>query len=245
MTLTPEQIRQLKVEAIQLAEAKRERQERRKIWDFYPDEGPLRRALYAKHIAFFAAGAKYRERCMMAGNRVGKTEGAGGYECVIHLTGLYPQWWEGKRFDQPINCLVAGDTATTVRDIMQRKLLGPNHKLGTGLIPHDCLGDTMPKSGVPEAFDIVKVKHESGMWSELQFRSYDQGRKAFQGTERQVIWLDEEPPRDIYDECLLRTMTTQGIVLCTFTPLLGLSDVSLAFLPHLAPAPSPGSYKGD
>jgi phage terminase large subunit-like protein len=67
-------------------------------------------------------------------------------------------------------------------------------------------------------------------------KSYDQGRVAFQGTEREVVYLDEEPPKDVYDECLLRTMTTNGIVLCTFTPLLGLSDVALSFLPELAPA---------
>ena len=51
-----------------------------------------------------------------------------------------------------------------------------------------------------------------------------------------MIWLDEEPPADVYDECLLRLMTTNGLMLCTFTPLLGLSDVAMRFLPELAPA---------
>jgi len=50
-----------------------------------------------------------------------------------------------------------------------------------------------------------------------------------------VIWLDEEPPMDVYSECLLRLMTANGLMLCTFTPLLGLSDVALMFLPGLAP----------
>ena len=51
-----------------------------------------------------------------------------------------------------------------------------------------------------------------------------------------MIWLDEEPPSDVYDECLLRLMTTNGLMLATFTPLLGLSDVAMRFLPELAPA---------
>ena len=34
---------------------------------------------------------------------------------------------------------------------------------------------------------------------------------------------------------LLRTMTTRGMVLATFTPLNGLTDVALAFMPDLAP----------
>jgi phage terminase large subunit-like protein len=238
MKLTPPQ-RQATIERIELLEARQTRQDRRRLFAFYPESGPLRRSLYAKHMAFFAAGAKYRERCMMAGNRTGKTEGAGGYEVTLHLTGLYPAWWEGKRFAHPVRALVAGDTATTVRDIVQRKLCGPPEKPGTGLIPFANFGTTTTKAGVPGAYDIVKVKHEpTGQWSELQFRSYDQGRIAFQGTEREVVWCDEEPPKDVYDECLLRTMTTGGIVICTFTPLNGLSDVALAFLPHLAPVPA-------
>ncbi len=38
----------------------------------------------------------------MAANRVGKTEGAGGYEMTCHLTGRYPHWWEGRRFSGPV-----------------------------------------------------------------------------------------------------------------------------------------------
>jgi phage terminase large subunit-like protein len=112
--------------------------------------------------------------------------------------------------------------------------MGPAEAIGTGMIPFDSIGSTTGQQGVPGAFDIAKVRHEpTGGWSTLQFRSYDQGRKAFQGTERDVVWLDEEPPRDVYDECLLRTMTTGGIVLATFTPLNGLSEVAMMFLPEL------------
>lgn len=232
-SLTPEQ-REALIEQIKLTEALVERNKRRKLWTYYPDEGPLRRELYPKHLEFFAAGVKHRERAAMAGNRVGKTEGLGAYEVTLHLTGLYPDWWVGRRFDYPVNCIAAGDTRTTTRDIQQAKLLGPAEAIGTGMVPYDYIGTTTGQQGVPGAFDIVKVKHEiTGGWSTLQFRSYDQGRKAFQGTERDVVWLDEEPPRDVYDECLLRTMTTGGIVLSTFTPLNGLSEVAMMFLPEL------------
>jgi phage terminase large subunit-like protein len=50
------------------------------------------------------------------------------------------------------------------------------------------------------------------------------------------VWFDEEPPQDIYTEGLMRTMTTQGVVIATFTPLSGLTDVALSFMPELAPA---------
>ena len=80
-------------EALAAAVAERHRRTReRKIGTYYPDTGPLRRELYPKHLKFFEAGSRYRERMMMAANRVGKTEGVGGYELVLHLTGEYPSW---------------------------------------------------------------------------------------------------------------------------------------------------------
>src|SRR3990172_666621 len=72
--------------------------------------------------------------------------------------------------------------------------------------------------------------------SVIQLKSYEQGRKTFQGTQMDLIWLDEEPSMDIYSECQIRTMGTRayrppGQIICTFTPLLGMSEVCLHFLP--------------
>lgn len=225
------QISALKLELLSLLQERQRRTERRKLFTFYPDAGPLRRELYAKHLEFFAAGNDYRERCMLAANRVGKTEGVGGYELALHLTGRYPDWWVGRRFDRPVKAWAAGDTAKTVRDILQRKLLGPPGEHGTGLIPGDDLASTAPWAGVPEAIESIRVKSQFGGQSQLQLKSYDQKREAFQGTEQDIILLDEEPPLAIYTECLLRTMTTQGMVLATFTPLEGLSETVMHFLP--------------
>lgn len=227
-----------KLELLALLEEQERRRAGRKLLTYYPDEGPLRRDLYPKHLEFFAAGAKYRERLMLAGNRVGKTEGVGGYETTLHLTGQYPAWWQGKRFDRPTRVWASGKTNETTRDIVQAKLCGPvtwrdgkKSVSGTGLIPAEAVGATAWKSGVQDLIDVMHVKHVSGGWSMLGLKSYQQGRGSFEGTEQDVIWLDEEPPLDVYAECLVRTMTTKGVVLLTFTPLEGLSDVVLSFLP--------------
>ena len=161
------------------------------------------------------------------------TYGVGGYELALHLTGRYPPWWKGKRFDsRPIRSWASGTTGQTTRDIVQRKLLGPVNNLGTGLIPGECIIDTRKKAGnVPDAIETVYVQHASGGVSTLGLKSYEQGRKAFEGDEQDVIMLDEEAPIDIYTECLTRTMTTQGIVMLLFTPLQGLSDTVLLFMP--------------
>lgn len=197
---------------------------------FYPDAGPLRRELYRKHLEFFGAGAKFNERAFLGGNRSGKTT-AGAYETTLHLTGLYPDWWTGKRFKSRVRMFAAGDTSKTVRDIMQVALLGEHGRHGTGMIPARLLSSTTPKAGVPDAIESVYVKHVSGGDSWLQFKSYDQRRESFQGTAQHAIWLDEECPMDIYTESLLRTMTTNGILYLTFTPLRGLTDVVRSFFP--------------
>lgn len=220
-----------KQELLALLEEKERRDSRRRLFTYYPDEGPLRRELYKKHLEFFRAGNEHRERLMLAANRVGKTEGVGGYETALHLTGLYPDWWEGRRFDRPIRAWAAGDTSKTVRDIIQYKLLGAHGGHGTGLIPGDHLIRTTAKAGIPDAVEDIHVEHVSGGTSYLTLKSYDQRRESFQGTEQDIIWLDEEPPLDIYSECLMRTMTTNGLVILTFTPLSGLSEVVLSFLP--------------
>lgn len=212
---------------------------RRKLWTYYPETGPLRRELYPKHLEFFAAGKIHRERAAMAANRVGKTEGIGAYETALHLTGLYHTedfaWWPGRKWDRPINALCGGDTGTTTRDIIVAKLLGPASARGTGMIPGDMIKRIKPAAGIPDGVDYAEIENVNGGLSIVQFRSYDQGRVAWQGTERDWGWCDEEPPEPIYTELLLRTMTTQGSVIATFTPLNGLTDVALSFMPELAP----------
>jgi phage terminase large subunit-like protein len=219
-----------------LAEIER-RNTRRQFFTFYPDTGPLRRELYAKHIEFFAAGARYRERAFRAANRSGKSI-AGSFEMTCHLTGLYPGWWAGRRFPGPVLAWAAGKTNETTRDIVQKKLLGEiaadgERKVvtGTGMIPGDNIGGVTWKRGLADFVDTVKVRHVSGGWSVLGYKSCEQGRGSFEGTERQIIWYDEEPPADVYGEGLIRTATTQGLVMLTFTPLLGRTEVVKSFLP--------------
>lgn len=224
--------REQKLEKLMLHEELKRRKAQRKLWSYYPDTGPLRRELYVKHMAFFEAGAQYRERGFIAANRVGKTEGVGGYEEALHLTGLYPEWWKGRRFNRPVSAWAAGSTGKTTRDILQRKLLGKIDEIGTGLIPGKCIvGTPKRKVGIPDAIETVLVNHKLGGTSILQFKSYEEKRKGFEGTEQDVILLDEEPDEGIYAECLVRTMTTDGLVMLTMTPLNGLSAVVLKFLP--------------
>ena len=215
------------------------------FYEIFPDTGPLRRELYVKHMAFFRAGAKHHERLALCANQIGKTWMA-AFEVTAHLTGEYPHWWEGFRFTHPITAWAAGDTMQTTRDIIQTVLLGPIEGVPTqdwsGMIPRRFIHHTTRKGGgVPYCIDQMWVQHVSGGLSTLGIKSFDQGRRAFQGTKREMIWLDEEPPpqpvdavsgdaNDIYTECLLRTVNSGGIMMTTFTPLSGLTRFIVDYL---------------
>jgi len=170
--------RQQKIELLNLLNERERRYRRTRIHRMYPEAGPLRRELYIPHCQFFEAGAKYRERAIISANRVGKTEGVGGYELTLHLTGDYPGWWAGKRFTKPIKAWAAGDTSQTVRDIIQTKLLGPPGEYGIGLIPGDLIVNTKNKAGsVPDTVESIAVKHVSGGTSHLGLKCHPAGER--------------------------------------------------------------------
>lgn len=168
---------------------------------------------------------------LRAGNQNGKTFAA-SCEVTYHLTGVYPDWWKGKRFDHPVTVWASSETGESTRDNPQRALIGPVSEWGTGAIPRAALGDYGRATGVADLYDYVKVRHSSGGWSTLRFKYYAQGRQKWQGPPVHVVWFDEEPPEDIYDEGLARTIATKGIAMLTFTPLLGMSEIVVRFLLH-------------
>lgn len=220
--------------AVLIARELHRRTESQNLDQFFPDEGPLRRELYEKHLRMFTAGAEHNERCALGGNRVGKTTSIGGYETSLHLTGLYPQWWDGWRPTKPIQCWAAGTKAVKVRDINQKILVGlidPNRQLTGGLIPQAKIKRYTRKShGVADAIDQIVVKHVAGYDNVLTFKSYEEGRTSFEGEGIDWIWLDEEPTREIYDECKMRLMTTRGRILATMTPVEGMTECVLGML---------------
>jgi phage terminase large subunit-like protein len=228
------------------------------------NDAPTCRRLYDKALRYMKAGATFPERLFLAANRIGKSETA-GYEVTAHLTGRYPRWWEGRKFEGPTDWRAAGDTMLTTRDIQQTILLGPHEGVPEskwlGMIPAHLIADVTRKSGgVSNCVDTIFVQHAEKVHgapalSRLSFLSYDMGRRVFQGFQCHGMWLDEEPPEpqekaetqaqgssDIYTECLLRLMTLDGILLATFTPLRGMTP----FLVHyFSTAMMPGTEEDE
>ena len=187
------------------------------------------RKQYSKQIDMFAAGKHFTERAVLGANRVGKTHLA-AYECALHATGQYPDWWPGYKFTRPVTIWACGTTRDQSRDVQQDKLLGPPHAIGTGLIPKNTIASMRRRQGVQDAFDSFQVQHVSGGLSTIQFKSYQERREGFQGRRIDFVWLDEEPSLSIFGECLLRTTATSkfekpGRLLLTVTPIDGWSEV--------------------
>ena len=184
---------------------------------------------YPKQREFHAL--RVRERLFVAGNQLGKTL-AGAAETSMHLTGEYPDWWDGRRFDKPVIVIAGSESSELTRDGVQRLLVGPpdrEDEWGTGFIPYGAIRDRTRKMGVANALDTVTVAHSSGGFSTLYLKSYDQGRSKWQANTVDFVWFDEEPPEDVYFEGITRTNATKGSVMVTFTPLKGMSSVVARF----------------
>lgn len=220
-------------ELLETLEAIELRQKFRKL-DFYKP--------YPKQKQFHDLGATKRERCLMAGNQLGKTYSAAA-ETAFHLTGEYPEDWKGKRFEKPVVFWIGGESSTLVRDAPQRLLCGPpgvDAEFGSGLIPReDFAGRPSLARGVTDAFDTIQVTHKTngivdGV-STATFKSYEQGRAKWQAGTADGIWGDEEPPADVYGEMLARITATKGIIYLTYTPLKGRTEVVMRYMDEPSP----------
>jgi phage terminase large subunit-like protein len=198
---------------------------------------------YLKQKDFHNLGAIKRERLLMAANQVGKTY-CGAAEAAFHLTGLYPAWWEGRKFNRPTKGWICGESSLLVRDGPQRLLCGTpgvGDDFGTGLIPKSCFADRPSMArGVTDSYDTIQVTHHTdgvadGI-STATFKSYEQGRQKFQSATLDWAWPDEEPPEDVYDELLTRLIAVEdSILFMTFTPLKGRSKVVVRYQDSYSP----------
>jgi len=180
-------------------------------------------------------GAIAAQKLLMAGNRIGKSY-CGAMELAFHLTGIYPKWWQGRKWDRPIRAWAGGASNETTRDICQKELLGqPDDATakGTGAIPLHCISEATRKAGVPNAHNSVMIKHVSGGFSRLAFKAYEMGKKMWMGESLDIVWLDEEPPLEIYTQAITRTADRNGMVYMTFTPENGMTQTVAQFINDL------------
>ncbi|MFH1290712.1 MAG: phage terminase large subunit [Nanoarchaeota archaeon] len=144
-------------------------------------------------------------RVLFWGNRVGKTEGC-AQEVVRYVLG------EKVGVYIPIEVWCACPSYDSQKETTQKKL-----------------EKYIPKKEIKH---ITYIK--AGTWGEIElnngskinFKSYEQGREKFQGAGKKLIWFDEEPPKDIWEECVVRQEAGQQLdIIMSMTPIKGMTWV--------------------
>lgn len=187
---------------------------------------------------FYRAGKDNKQRMLMAANRVGKTASQ-AVEVAYHLTGLYPDWWQGIKFTGKTNVWCLGVSGEQLRDVIVKELLGVytgDGKFdGSGLIPQKYVYQVTPAMGTPRLPRDVAIQNVNGGLSLVSFKSYTQGQHVLMGSSQDYIWIDEEPTDTaIYPQCLTRTATGNGgkggYLVGTLTPENGMTELVSQFM---------------
>ena len=208
---------------------------------------------------FIGATKDYSEVCLCAANQVGKTLTGSGID-ACHATGIYPDRWQGHKFDHPPLIWILGYSGEKTRDLLQTRIFGLfiENEFQGGLVPKSKILDHQSMSGTAGAMRTIRVRHLSGGISTVQFWSYSQGQHALMGDCVDWTHVDEEPKdQAIYPQLITRQANGDqgrgGRGILTFTPENGRTQLVCKFMdnpgsgqifirkgwddaPHLSPA---------
>lgn len=187
-----------------------ERKRKNRIFQYNTGE-----KIHLKQLAFHKC--PLRNRWVFGGNRSGKTE-CGAVEAVYMLRGIHPY-----RQNKPaVNGWAVSLTSEVQRDVAQAKILQYLNPDWIERITMSEGGRDFPSGGI---IDTLYIRNVFGGISTLTFKTCAQGRERFQGASLDFVWFDEEPPKEIYEECRMRVLDRAGDVFGTMTPLKGLTWV--------------------
>jgi phage terminase large subunit-like protein len=204
----------------------------------------LWQSMYPWQRRYNASTATNRASALMAANQVGKTRTGTAID-AFHLTGDYPDDWDGHKFNFAPLCWLLGYSGEKTRDLLQSKLFGRlvGQSFEGGLIPADRILDYKSMSGTSGACREVRVRHKSGGIAVCQFWSYSQGQHALMGDVVDWYHIDEEPEdQEIFPQVLTRTLNGDlgkgGRGILTFTPENGKTELVCKFMDE----PEQGMY---
>lgn len=168
-------------------------------------------------------------------------------ELAMHLTGLYPEWWEGYRLNQGGFEVWLGSIDNEMQKIgLQESLFGPDLEdgLGTGFVPRHCIEKiNRRQSGIKDVLDEAFITHTSGKRVKVRLKTFEQGEKKWQSGKPKIIVWDEEPDENnvdqagVFMEMQTRLVRNAGIFFGCRTPLYGMTQLITHFMesenPHV------------
>jgi len=149
-------------------------------------------------------------RALMGGNRAGKTV-CGAAEVVMWLTGKHPY-------------------RPTPRPPIRARGISVDFDHGFELIMKPEIARWMPPSELIDGSWDKSFQKSTRILtlangSTIEFLSNDQDVDKHAGTSRDLIWFDEEPPKEIFNENMARLIDVSGSWILTMTPLDGMTWV--------------------
>ncbi len=199
---------ELRRNLLELVAIKKELNRRKKFKIYSYNTGSK---VHKKQVAFHKC--KKRVRFVFGGNRSGKTE-CGAVEVVWMARGNHPYRENRKNTDGWVVSL----SGRVQKDVAQKKVLQYLDESWIEGFVMQSGSASSPENGLIEK---ILVKNVFGGISTIGFKSVEEGRDKFQGSSLDYVWFDEEPPEDVYVECVMRVLDKQGDVFCTMTPLKG------------------------
>lgn len=170
----------------------------------------LRYRPHPKQVEFHGLAAKHR--LFLGGNRSGKSVG-GTTEGLYHARGAHP--WRHVPPPPARGRVVGTDFVNGVELVLL--------PLWAQWTPPSLLVNGSWEDSYHHGIDGRLLTLANG--STVQFMSYEQDVKNFAGRSLHWVHFDEEPPKDIYDECRARVIDTDGDWWMTLTPVLGLDHI--------------------
>ena len=145
-----------------------------------------------------------KTRLILGGKRSGKTTW-GVVECCWAGLGIHPYL---DYPPPPLKIRVCGVSNEGVRAILLPMFM-----------------DWLPRHAIqkmPTRDDMTMILSNGTF---IEFKSYEQDVEKYEGTERHICWMDEEPPRDLYESNFMRTISSNinGKLFITCTPLHGMN----------------------
>lgn len=149
-------------------------------------------------------------RAFFGGNRSGKTT-SGIIEVSYHMTGQYPDWWEGRKWNRPtVGRIFAADFSKGVK-VVTKKL---REWLPADAILHIDKNNLRAEIG-------WHIKYKDGRQGEsyADIMTYEQDSSLAEGWNGDWVLFDEPPPRDMYIATARGLIDNDGICVFTLTPL--------------------------
>lgn len=159
-------------------------------------------------------------------NRMGKTYAATAL-LAMHLTGQYPDSYEGRKFTDPTNCVLLGVSYSQImgQECSHDLLFGKPGELGTGFLPKDSIVSTTA-SGQSGAYGMAQIRHTSGGNSSLKIGTSSAGQMVLAGSSLDFVLCDEQiSDKHVFQQALKRTLDRDGQILLVQTPELGMDPV--------------------